>query len=267
MSDDKNAFSALRQVVRTLIGPDGCPWDREQTPESLCDYVVEEAFELVEAIRAGDTAGAREELGDVMFLLLFIGELYERAGGFSLAQALEDGAAKMVRRHPHVFSDTKVGNMGELFANWERIKREEKGTGEGEDKPKGLFDSLPKGLPPLLRAYRIHAKAARNGFTWESDAEVERQLDSERREFQEALAGGDEDAKLDEFGDYLFTLVELGRRKGLKANAALDAANRKFLERFQAMEALAATQGRSVPDMSLDELNTLWEQVKADGAK
>ncbi len=262
MSDDKNALAALRQVVQTLIGPGGCPWDQEQTPESLCDYVVEEAFELVEAIRAGDTAGAREELGDVMFLLLFIAELYERDGGFSLAQAMEDGAAKMVRRHPHVFSDTKVENLGELFANWERIKREEKGAAAEDGKAKGLFDSLPKGLPPLLRAYRIHAKAARNGFTWESDADAERQLEAEWREFQQALADGDEASRQDEFGDYLFTLVELGRRKGIKANAALDAANRKFLERFAVMEELAAAQGKSVPDMSLDELNALWEQAK-----
>lgn len=264
MDDDKNAFSSLRQVVRTLIGPGGCPWDREQTPESLCDYVIEESFELVEAIRAGDKAGAREELGDVMFLLLFIAELYERDGSFSLAQALEDGAAKMVRRHPHVFAETRVDNLGQLFANWERIKREEK-AGADEDKPTGLFDSLPKGLPPLLKAYRIHAKAARNGFTWESDADVERQLQAEWREFQEALAAGDEAAKQGEFGDYLFTLVELGRRKGLKANAALDEANRKFLARFAAMEELAAAQGKAVPDMSLDELNSLWERVKAGG--
>lgn len=263
MSDDKNALAALRQVVQTLIGPGGCPWDQEQTPESLCDYVVEEAFELVEAIRAGDVAGAREELGDVMFLLLFIAELYERGGKFTLTQALEDGAAKMIRRHPHVFSDTKVENLGELFTNWERIKREEKGAAVEDDKPKGLFDSLPKGLPPLLRAYRIHAKAARNGFTWESETDVERQLDAEWREFQQALAEGDEAGQNDEFGDYLFTLVELGRRKGIKANAALDSANRKFLERFGIMERLAAAQGKSVPDMSLEELNTLWEQAKA----
>jgi len=262
MPDDKNALAALRQVVRTLIDPGGCPWDQKQTPESLCDYVLEEAFELVEAIRAGNTAEVREELGDVMFLLLFIAELHERSGGFNLAQALEEGAAKMIRRHPHVFSDTKLENLDQLFANWERIKREEKSDQAREDKPKGLFDSLPRGLPPLLRAYRIHSKAARNGFTWESDAQVEHQLESEWRELQERLDAGDEPGSLEEFGDYLFTLVELGRRKGLKANAALDSANRKFLDRFQAMEKLAAAQGRSVPDMDLEELNSLWEQVK-----
>lgn len=262
MSDNERAFSALRLVIQRLLGPGGCPWDQEQTPLSLCDYITEECFELVDAIRGQDEAGAREELGDVFFLLLFVAQLYESRGAFTLVDALEEGAAKMVRRHPHVFSDTQVSDLAELFANWERIKREEK-AGKGEEKP-GVFASLPRGLPALLKAYRIHAKAARNGFTWESDADLERQLESEHQELQEALHSGDAERIEDEYGDYLFTLVEFGRRRGVKANSALDRANHKFLRRFAAMEARLAAQGRQVHELPLAELNAVWAEVKAE---
>ena len=146
--NDAAALESLREVIRSLLGPGGCPWDQKQTPESLCDYVVEEAFELVEAIRAGKYDDTREEVGDVLFLLLFISELSERAGRFTLTESLEEGAAKMIRRHPHVFADVKVSCQEELLRNWERIKRGEKKDDEG--RPAGIFDSLPKGLPPLV---------------------------------------------------------------------------------------------------------------------
>lgn len=257
----EQSLARLLGVIERLLAPDGCPWDREQTPESLCDYVVEEAFELVEAIRDGDALEAREELGDVLFLLAFIAVLYEKRGAFDLSEALESNAAKMIRRHPHVFADASFENQKELLKNWERIKREEKKNGDGA--PAGLFDSLPKGLPPLLRAYRIQAKAARFGFTWESDADMAAQLHSEWRELEQALASGDRAAQEEEFGDYLFCLVEFGRRKGFKANAALDAANRKFLARFARMEELARAQGLDLAGQELAVLNRFWDQAKA----
>jgi ATP diphosphatase len=253
----------LRGVIDRLIGPDGCPWDREQTPETLCDYVVEEAFELVEAIRSADAAEASEELGDVLFLLLFIARLYEDRGDFSLEDSVACNAAKMIRRHPHVFGDLEISGQDELLRNWERIKRGEKRDEDGGRKR--VFESLPKGLPPLLRAYRIHSKAARAGFTWDEDAALEAQLADEWREWSEAAESGDMEAMAEEYGDYLFTLVELGRRRGIKANAALDLANRKFLERFEAMENLVRARGRDVADCSLGELNELWEQAKRRG--
>lgn len=260
MADHAKAFDTLRQVVDTLLGPDGCPWDKEQTPQTLCDYIIEEAFELVEGIRAKNAAEAREELGDVLFLLIFVGTLYERQGEFSLADSLEESAAKMVRRHPHVFGEERYKDNEQLMRTWESIKRQEKDN--GEETPPGLFDSLPKGLPPLLRAYRIHAKAARCGFTWNSDQDLEAQLISEWNEWREAEDSGDPNAKAEEFGDYLFTLVEYGRRRGVKANAALDTANRKFLSRFEVLEAKVHAQGRKVEELTLGELNTLWDQVK-----
>ncbi len=254
-----SAMKELLAVIDTLIAPNGCPWDQEQTPESLCDYLAEETFELIEGIRSGDSTEAMEELGDVMFILLFISILYEKDGAHTLADSLKHNVAKMIRRHPHVFADKKFKDMEELWDNWERTKREEN---KGTDK-KCVFDSLPKGLPPLLKAYRINSKAARNKFTWNSDEEVEVQLKDEWREWQEALAAKDQDASEKEFGDYLFTLVELGRRKGIKANAALDFANQKFLGRFGQMEKLAEQRDLVLSDLSLDEMNGLWDEIKA----
>jgi ATP diphosphatase len=257
--DQATAFSSVIEVIRTLLSPEGCPWDRKQTPESLCDYVIEEAFELTEAIRAGDAPACAEEIGDVMFLLFFLAELFARRGNFTLTDVLEANAAKMIRRHPHVFADVTLADQDELLRNWERIKREEKTAGDTAPR---LFDSLPRGLPPLLKAYRIHSKAARTGFTWPSDDAARTQLAAEKQELDEAVASGDQDRVTEEFGDYLFTLVEIGRRLGVKANAALEAANLKFLARYRLMEDLARGRGLSLPDLSLEEQNALWDEAK-----
>ncbi|KAB1440282.1 nucleoside triphosphate pyrophosphohydrolase [Pseudodesulfovibrio senegalensis] len=252
------ALAELQEVIDTLIGPNGCPWDKEQTPTSLCDYLAEETFELIEGIRANDTHEAMEEMGDVLFLLLFMATLYNRDKAFSLEESLRYSAAKMIRRHPHVFGDKQIEDINQLWDTWESIKREENKNKEKQ----GVFDSLPKGLPPLLRAYRINSKAARNKFTWESDEAVEAKLREEWDEWQQAMAQGDEAASEQEFGDYLFTLVELGRRKGIKANAAIDFANQKFLNRFTAMEELAEKRGQNISDMDLDQMNALWDEIK-----
>lgn len=268
-----SALARLQAVLNALIAPDGCPWDRTQTPQSLCDYVVEESFELVEAIRDHDRTGTVEELGDVLFLLLFISTRLDHplpgpegcaptpaSKHMTLAEALEQEAAKMVRRHPHVFGHTEVHDREELLKNWERIKRAEK-SGAGTEQ-KRIFASLPKTLPPLLRAYRIHSKAARTGFTWPDDEGVKAQFRHEWDELEAACAAGNADAVEEEFGDCLFTLVELGRRLGVKSNAALDRANRKFLMRFEKMEELAEARGQSLPNLDLPTLNSLWDEVK-----
>lgn len=256
------ALDRLNGVIDRLIAPDGCPWDREQTPQSLTEYLVEECHELVDAIRSGKASDICEELGDVAFQLLFLGRLFADRGDPSLADALNASADKMIRRHPHVFGDTAYADRDAQLKDWERIKREEKATDQGG--PKGTYDSLPRGLPPLTKAYRIHAKAARVGFTWTEDEEVERQVEAEWLEFLDALAAGDEAAIAHEFGDHLFSLVELGRRKGLKAAAVLDEANRRFLARFERMEELARERGLSFLDLSLDEKDELWNEAKAD---
>ena len=258
MSDTTSqSLAKLRQVVATLLGPGGCPWDQKQTPESLCDYVIEEAFELVEAIRAGDVQGAMEEMGDVLFLLCFTGALYEGKNAFSLSQAIDSATAKMIRRHPHVFEGATVENQEELLQNWERIKRSEKEDAEG------IFDSLPRGLPPLLKAYRLNAKSARHHFTWEDDQAQRAGLAREWAELQEAVASGIQERVESEFGDYLFSLVEYGRRLGVKSNAALEKANSKFLARFTGMEALARSRGLDTASFSLADWDRLWDEVKA----
>lgn len=266
MSSDSASLAKIQEVIDALLGPGGCPWDQKQTPKSLCDYVIEEAFELVSAIRADDPAETCEELGDVLFLLLFQVTLAERAGQFSLDDVVAQNAAKMIRRHPHVFGDTVVASQEELLRNWERIKRSEK---SGNGKASGAFDSLPEGLPPLLKAYRLHAKAARLNFTWATDEDARAQFDAEWKEYEEACASPETENKAErmeeEFGDALFTLVELGRRKGIKANAALDRANLKFLARYARMEELARTRGLDLLEMGMDDKNRLWDEAKAAG--
>jgi ATP diphosphatase len=258
MSDTTGeSLAKLRRVVATLLGPGGCPWDQKQTPESLCDYVIEEAFELVEAVRANDAKGAMEETGDVLFLLCFVGALYERKEAFTLGQAIDSATAKMIRRHPHVFEGATVENQEELLKNWERIKRSEKNDVEG------IFDSLPKGLPSLLKAYRLNAKAARHHFTWVDDQAQRAQLAREWAELQEAVASGNQGRVESEFGDYLFSLVEYGRRLGVKSNAALEGANAKFLARFVGMEELARRRGLDTAVFSLTDWDRLWDEVKA----
>ena len=254
------ALRALREVIDRLIAPDGCPWDREQTPQSLAEYVIEESHELAAALRAGDVAGAREELGDVAFLLLFLARLFERDGQFSLAEALDENRAKMVRRHPHVFAGETFPDLAAQLARWEAIKRAEH---EASGVPQGLYDSLPASLPPLTRAYRIHSKAARVGFTWATDEEVEQQVESEWLEWLDVAAGEDAAAQRHVLGDMFFSLVELGRRKGIKASDALDAANGRFLRRFARMEALARERGLDFAALSLDEKDELWNESKA----
>jgi ATP diphosphatase len=258
---ETNNFVRIVEVIDTLTGPGGCPWDKEQTPLSMCDYLVEECFELVEAIRQNDPAEVAEELGDVLFLLLFIGRSMDRDIPDFLQTALAGNVAKMIRRHPHVYGE-KAASVAEVVTNWEQIKKQEKAE---KQRDPGVFASLPGSLPPLLKAYRINSKAARVGFTWATDKDQEAKLAEEWAELQEALAGDDVQAREEEFGDYLFALVEYGRRRGLKANSALALANAKFLGRFEAMEKLARERGLELDRMSLVEMDALWDEIKISG--
>ncbi|SBV96183.1 MazG family protein [uncultured delta proteobacterium] len=258
MSDTPSSLARLQDVVATLIGPDGCPWDKEQTPQTLCDYLAEETFELTDAVRRNHASDIREEMGDVLFLLLFIAKLSERE--FSLAEVLDEAAAKMIRRHPHVFSDSACADREALLRTWETIKKAEKA--EKAEQRSGVFASLPDALPPLLKAYRINAKAARANFTWDTDEDVETQVEAEWLEWLDAAATGDPDAMEHEFGDLLFTLVEMGRRKGLKANAALHKTTLRFLARFRYMEEKAAESGRDFAALDMEEKNRLWDEAK-----
>lgn len=257
-ADKCGSLEALCDVLQKLVAEEGgCPWDKEQTPLSLADYVIEESNELVAAIRSGDAKEVCGELGDVFFLLLFIAMLYERKGEFSLADALNYSAAKMIRRHPHVFGDATFASREEQLKAWEKIKKKEHAS-------QGLFASLPESLPPLIKAYRIHSKAACAGFTWPTDEEAERQVEEEWLEWLDAVQSEDIEAQKHELGDMIFSLVEVGRRYGIKANEALDFAARRFLRRYARMEELAKANGKELASMSLDDQDELWTQAKEE---
>ena len=253
------AFEIMQTVIDTLLGPNGCPWDQAQTPQTLCDNIAEEVFELTDAIRRNNASDICEELGDVLFLILLVAKLNSRAGGADLNKVLKKGAEKMIRRHPHVFSNALVENREQLINNWEQIKREEKAE---KANTSGILDSIAPNLPPLLKAYRIHSKAARAGFTWNNEGDLQGQLKSEWQEWQQAVNSANPEQMTHEFGDLLFTLVEFGRRHNLKANTALDFANLRFVSRFKQMEALAQARGLDFIALSLEEKNVLWHEVK-----
>ena len=262
MTDEQEALARIQGVIEKLLAPDGgCPWDKAQTPVTLCEYLIEECHELVDAIRTGKPGHACDEMGDLLFLLLFTAHRYAQQGAFNLADALNAGADKMTRRHPHVFGDATFANQAEFTKAWAEIKKAEK-LAAGE-KEAGILASVPSGLPPLTKAYRLHAKAAQAAFTWDDDDDVERQVEAEWLELLDARASGDVTAQEHELGDMIFTLVELGRRMGIKSAHAVDMAANRFRTRFQAMEKLAQARGLEFSSLSLDEKDNLWNEVKA----
>ena len=260
--NEQEQLLRFQNVIDQLIDPEkGCPWDKEQTALSMCEYLIEECHELVDAIRSNKPGHACDEMGDLLFVLLLMARRFELAGQFSLGDALKIGADKMVRRHPHGFSGSSCDSMDDLMKNWAAIKKAEKEAEAGE--PKGTLSSVPSGLPPLTKAYRVHAKAAGAGFTWDDDEDVERQVEAEWLELLDAKASGSEAEKEHELGDMIFTLVELGRRMGVKAASAVDGAANRFRSRFEGMEALARERGLDFKELSLDDKDELWNEVKA----
>lgn len=259
----ENSPDSVLEVIQALLGPKGCPWDKEQTPESLCDYLVEETFELVDALRRGENQEISEELGDVFFILFFLSHLLQGRGAIhDLAAVWADNARKMKRRHPHVFSDVSVSSPEEVNAQWETIKRREKESAQSGTYVQSSINSIPSSLPPLLRAYRLHAKAAKAGFTWAADQDQEEAVRAEWAEWTQALSEGHQDRCEEEFGDLLFSLVESGRRQGIKANAAVHRANIKFVRRFQAMLDLANERDLDWDALSMEQKDALWQEVK-----
>ncbi len=250
-------------LIRRLRAPEGCPWDRKQTPPSLANYLIEEVHELAAAIAAGDTAAIREELGDVIFQVLFLVELYQDAGTFDLAAIFAGNVAKMIRRHPHVFGDRRDMSTDEIRANWHAIKKEEKAEDTGTA---SLLASIPRNLPALMRAYRISERAARSGFDWSDMGGVMAKVEEEWQEFKAAPHNGREDeahpAAAMEFGDILFTLCNVARFAGFHPESALAAAVDKFEQRFRHMEVYFNRQGRDIESVGRAELEAAWERAK-----
>ncbi|MBI3625245.1 MAG: nucleoside triphosphate pyrophosphohydrolase [Candidatus Rokubacteria bacterium] len=252
-------FESLLDLMARLRGDRGCPWDREQTRRSLQPYLIEEAYEALEAIEVGQPEAMLEELGDLLFQVVFHAQIARELGEFTMADLLERLLAKMVRRHPHVFGEQKVTSPKEALAQWERIKHEE---ANGSGVPRSILDGVPRSLPALLRAQRIQEKAARVGFDWKTPEDAWAKAREEVREIDEALAGS-EPAKLrEELGDLLFATVNVARLLGLDAEGCLQQAVEKFRRRFTLMEAQFAAEGKRLSEMSLEEMDRVWEESK-----
>jgi MazG family protein len=260
-------FARLVDIVATLRAPGGCPWDREQTIDSLKPYVLEETYEVLEAIDRHDHDSLREEIGDFLFEAVFVAQLEAEAGHFTVADALAGIADKLVRRHPHVFDrregDAAIGSA-EVLTRWEQIKAQERAAGMA--KPKTLLGGVPTALPALLRAYQIGLRARSVGFDWSRPADVVDKIQEEVGELREVVAGSaptDHARAEEEMGDLLFSIANLSRQLGIEPETALRKANDKFTRRFETMEQSVAQAGRTMGAMSLEELEQEWQQAKS----
>lgn len=262
--DGLNGVRRMVDVVQRLRGPGGCPWDREQTLDTLKPFAVEEVYEVVDAIESGDPARHREELGDLLLQVALQSQIRAEEGAFTFDDVAAALAEKLVRRHPHVFGDVKAETSGEVLKNWQAIKAGEK-KGDAEGEPASAVGGIPRHLPALQRAQRIQGRAARVGFDWEHTADVLAKVEEEVDEIRAELGAEARDPRRvrDEMGDLLFALVNLCRFLDVEAEDALRAATDKFTRRFQGVEARVHGEGRRMQDCSLAELDAHWEGVKS----
>jgi MazG family protein len=253
----------LMALMGRLRGPEGCPWDREQTMRSLRPFILEEAYELVEAINGGETKSIREELGDLLLEVVFVNQIAAERKLFGMDEVIRGIHDKLVRRHPHVFETERVSTADKALERWEQIKEREK------EKRSSVLDGVPRSLAALARAQKISSRAAKAGFDWKSAEEVKAKVAEEVEELNKAVASGSSAAVEEEMGDILFALVNLARHLDVDAEVALSAAIEKFGERFRYLESALQAQGRSVSDADMEELDRLWEEAKIErkGAK
>lgn len=254
--------------MAALRAPDGCPWDREQTIDTLKKYVLEETYELLEAIDHHDHDALREELGDFLFEAVFVAQLEQEAGHFTIADSVKAVADKLVRRHPHVFKrdegEPALETAGQVKVKWEQVKAQERG---GQQKPKTLLSGIPAALPALLRAYQIGSRCYAVGFDWDKPADVIEKIREEVEEVAEVVASNatlDHERAEEEMGDLLFSMAHLSRRLGIEPETALRKANDKFTRRFTAMETRIAARGGTMADMGIEALEAEWQQSKAE---
>jgi tetrapyrrole methylase family protein / MazG family protein len=253
----------LVEILATLRAPDGCPWDREQTHESLRAALLEEAHEVIAAIDARDVPNLREELGDLLLHVVFHAQMAGERGDFNFDDVAAEACAKMIRRHPHIFGrdEQRIDGTSAVLAQWETIKRREKGADTGSE---SALQNLPASLPTLIRAQKAQAQAARVGFDWPGDgiAQLLEKLSEETGELKEAVAAGRRGAIEDELGDLFFTLVNLARRLGVDSELAAARATDKFIRRFRAAEAMLAERGVEAANASLEIWDECWETAK-----
>jgi tetrapyrrole methylase family protein/MazG family protein len=254
----RRSFDDLVSLMKTLRGPDGCPWDRKQTLPDLKPFVIEEAYEVVDAVDRDDRQALMEEVGDLLLESVFIAEITREEGSFDIYDSITAIHDKLVRRHPHVFADVEANDAEQVLVNWEKQKNEER-----KAENKSVLSGVPAALPAALKASRLTEKAARVGFDWRKADDVFDKLDEEIGELREAVKGGDTSHIEDEMGDLLFTIANIARKTGVNPEEALQSTNRKFIRRFEAMESAVRASGRNLDQLSLEEMDALWEQAKA----
>lgn len=254
--DEEPPLLALARLTERLRRE--CPWDREQTPDTLKTYLLEECYEVLEALDAGDPGALREELGDLLFQVFFLATLAREHGWFDLDQVASDIGLKMQQRHPHVFGGERLSSAGEVKRGWETRKRREQAA---EADP---LASVPASLPALAVAFRQASRAADLGFDWEKDADVAAKIEEELAEWREAESGGDRGAEKREIGDLLLAAANLARRRGVNPEDALRESNARFRNRFAEVSRRAAASGREISQISMEELDRYWEEAKAE---
>jgi tetrapyrrole methylase family protein / MazG family protein len=263
--DEKYAeIEKLEKLVERLRGDKGCPWDKEQTRETLKPMLIEEAFEVLDALDSGDAAELKDELGDLLFQVVFHAQISKERGEFSLADVIDRSHEKMVRRHPHIFGDADLKTSEDVLKNWEDIKAAEKGipSSSHPESERSLLDGIPSKLPAMHRAYQMTSKASRVGFDWTKLEDVIKKLHEEANELMEAQKKQDAQEVADEVGDLLFVAVNVARFLGIDPETALARSNRKFHRRFRHVESTIKKQGRELKNASLEEMDSLWNEAK-----
>ena len=258
MSDATESFRKLIEIVDTLMGKNGCPWDNVQTRESLKPYLVEETYEVLEALDTNDPDQIKDELGDLLYQILFHSKISSKNNEFDIKDVLDNLKEKMVRRHPHVFKEGQINTPDQVIERWEEIKKEEK----THSNHPSILDSVPKQLPSLLRAQKLQKKAAKEGFDWDEISDVFDKLDEEISEFKSAVLEGKGADIQSELGDILFVLVNIAKFKKIDAEEALRSTNNKFIKRFQYIEQEVAKQGKTLKETSLEDMERHWQNAK-----
>jgi len=255
-------LNELISLIRKLRSPEGCPWDRKQTSGDIGKYLLEEAYEVIESLEENDFQALREELGDLLFQILFLAEIGSELNKFSLIDVLTAIREKMIRRHPHVFGGANYNTVEQVKENWQQIKKQEKNQINTRKNP---FEDIPRSLPALKRAQRITAVASIHGFDWENAKEAMNKLKEEISEFNQVLQGEGQHKMEEELGDVFFTLVNISRLLKIDAENALTLTTNKFLRRFNYIDNQLNFIGKSLEETSLEEMDKLWEEAKKSG--
>lgn len=257
MKEQGSSLPRLAKLMARLRGPRGCPWDKEQSLKNLKAYLIDEAYEVLQAVDSGDPQLLCEELGDLLFQIVFMARLAQEQGSFDLEEVIGRIEEKMIRRHPHVFGSARASTAQEVLDQWETIK-----NSEGKPHWDSALSNIPEDLPALYRAYRLGLKAAKAGFDWSGPQEVMSKLKEELKELEQAMEQGQKEQASQELGDLIFTAANLARHLDREPEGLLRFTNRKFQHRFQAMESALRAQGRSFKQATLEEMERLWQKIK-----